>query len=284
LIEERTRATAERYGDVIHEYDVINEMVLNPNAARANRPLFPALDNPENGARILRLARKHLPHATLVSLETGLPATAGTATHYEEAWQYQKALLDLGAPVDVLGYQCHFHSVGLPFEKGAPKAGPDAFTMKGVNAAFERLAALGKPIHITEFSAPSRSSKKVKGSQPGLTPEEVAAWVVNFYTLAFSKPYIRELVCWNVVDGVGGQAIDAGLLTKQGEKKPLYFALRKLLKEDWTTRWQGELSGGTASFRGFFGQYEARLDGFEPAQFSISSQGKREVVVRLRPR
>lgn len=284
LIEGRIRATAERYGSVIGEYDVINEMVLNPKGAHANRPLFPALDNPTNGARILEIARKYLPQAKLVSLETGLPAAPGAATHYQEAWNYQKALLDLHPPVDVLGYQGHFHASGLPFRQGGPKAGPDAYLMTGVNRALEQLAELGKPIHITEFSGPSRSSKKGKGPQPDITPEEVAAWTVNFYTLAFSKPYIHEIIFWNVVDGVGGQAIDAGLLTKDAQRKPLYFALKKLLKEEWATSWQGELADGTANYRGFFGRYEVVAEGYAPAEITFPRTGPRNATVALKPK
>jgi GH35 family endo-1,4-beta-xylanase len=284
LIEGRIRATAERYGNVIHEYDVINEMVSNPGGARRERPLFPSLDDPQNGARILRLARKYLPDATLVSLEAGLITTADSNKHFHDVLNYQKALLALDPPLDVIGYQGHFHSGGMPFPQGHPKAGPEGYKMRGISEGLDCLAALGKPIHITEFSGPSRSSRKGKEGQPGLTPEEVAAWVVNFYTLAFSKPYLREIIFWNVVDGVGGQAIDAGLLTKEGTKKPLYYALRRLLKEEWSSCWQGDLTNGTAVFRGFFGNYEVVVEGYQSARLTIGAAGECEATVHLQPR
>jgi hypothetical protein len=78
--------------------------------------------------------------------------------------------------------------------------------------------------------------------------------------------------------------MDAGLLTKTGEKKPLYHALRKLLKEDWSTRWQGDLVNGTAAFRGFFGKYEVGVPGYGTARFVVGPQDNREVMIRLKPR
>ncbi|MCX7011332.1 MAG: hypothetical protein NTW86_01980 [Candidatus Sumerlaeota bacterium] len=49
------------------------------------------------------------------------------------------------------------------------------------------------------------------------------------------------------------------------------------------TRWQGELADGAASFRGFFGQYEANVDGYELVQFWMKARDKRDVVVRTMP-
>ncbi len=285
LIEGRIRATAERYGRVIHEYDVINEMVDNPEGKRRACPLFPQLVDPENGARIVRLARKYLPDAALVSTEERIITTAPTNLHAKQVVQYQKALLDLGAPVDVIGFQGHYHHPddfhhpdSWTFQQGTPEAGPEAYMMKGVSDGLDWLATLGKPIHITEFTGPSRVQA---GSPGGLTPEEEAAWVVNFYTLAFSKPYIEELVSWNVIDGVGGRAVDAGMLTKKGEEKPLYFALKKLLMEDWTSRWSGSLANGAAAFRGFYGTYEAKVGNYPPVKFQAHAKGGGEIIVRL---
>jgi len=57
------------------------------------------------------------------------------------------------------------------------------------------------------------------------------------------------------------------------------------IKEDWSSRWDGDLSPhGAASFRGFFGKYEANVEGHGAAQFSLGSAGPREVVVRLTKR
>jgi hypothetical protein len=41
------------------------------------------------------------------------------------------------------------------------------------------------------------------------------------------------------------------------------------------------LSSGGAWFRGFFGKYEANVDGYEPAQFWMKAKDKRDIPVRL---
>lgn len=279
LIEKRIRDVARKYGGTIHEYDLINEMLMNLKWANENNPTFPTLGNPANAARIFRIADKYLPDAKLVVLETHLCTLKNK--HYQSIFKYYEKLLDLGAPVDVLGFQGHFYGGGkMPIHRGHPQGGPGTFTMKVISDCLDHLATLGKPIHITEYNPPSRMKKR-KGPQPRLTDEEIAAWTVNYHTLVFSKPYIYQLTRWFVVDGHGGNAMDGGLVTVDGRKKPSYYALRKLLKETWATTWKGNPSDGMASFRGFFGKYEARIPGYKPVKFKLHSKGKRNKVIRM---
>ncbi len=280
LIEKRIKDVAGRYGRTIHEYDLVNEMLMNLKWADRNNPLFPTLADPRNTARIFRIADKYLPDAKLVMLETHLCTLQNP--YYHRLYDYYRAVLDLGAPVDVLGFQGHFYGGGrMPIERGHPQAGPGAFTMKVISDCLDHLATLGKPIHITEYNPPSRMKKR-KGPQPRLTDAEIAAWSVNYYTLVFSKPYIHQITRWFVIDGHGGNALDGGLVTINGVRKPNYFALKKLLKETWTTSWSGEIAGGHVAFRGFFGTYQANVRGYEPVIFRLHSGDPRNITVRLR--
>ncbi len=279
LIEKRISDVAGRYGRIIHEYDIINEMLMNLKWADKHNPNFPTLGDPRNAARIFKIADKYLPDAKLVMLETHLCTLKNP--HYQDIYRYYKQVLELGAPVDVLGFQGHFYGgAQMPISVGHPQAGPGAFTMKVISDCLDHLASLGKPIHITEYNPPSRMKKR-KGPQPHLSDEEIAAWTANYYTLVFSKPYIHQLTRWFVIDGCGGNAQDGGLVTIEGRKKPNYYALRRLLKETWTTRWQGRLDNGEVSFRGFFGRYRARIAGYKPVEFKLYSGGKRRIVIRL---
>ena len=152
--------------------------------------------------------------------------------------------------------------------------------MKIISDCLDHLATLGKPIHITEYNPPSRMKKR-KRPQPRLSDEEIAAWEVNYYTLAFSKPYIQQLTRWFVINGYGGNAIDGGLVTSDGRRKLNYYALKKLLKETWNTKWKGTTINGRVSFRGFFGSYEAKLLGYRPVRFQLHSNGPRKIEVYL---
>ena len=147
-------------------------------------------------------------------------------------------------------------------------------------AAWTVWPRFGKPIHITEFSPPSRDNRK-KGPQPSLTDDEIAAWQVNYYTLAFSKPYIHEITRWFVIDELGGKGMDAGLITKDGKLKPAYYALKRLLKETWSTEWRGTAANGVVSFRGFYGDYEIEVPGYRKATVAARSAGPKSITVKL---
>lgn len=279
LIEKRIKDVANRYSGTIHEYDLINEMIMNLKWANRHNPLFPTLGNPKNAARIFQIADRYLPDAKLVMLETHLCTLKNR--HYQNLYRYYKRVLDLSAPVDVLGFQGHFYGGGqMPISEGHPQAGPGTFTMKVISDCLDHLATLGKPIHITEYNPPSRMKKR-KRPQPRLSDEEIAAWEVNYYTLAFSKPYIQQLTRWFVINGYGGNAIDGGLVTSDGRRKLNYYALKKLLKETWNTKWKGTTINGRVSFRGFFGSYEAKLLGYRPVRFQLHSNGPRKIEVHL---
>ncbi len=279
LIEKRIKDVADKYGKIIHEYDVINEMIMNLKWADKHNPFFPTLSDPKNAVRIFKIADKYLPDAKLVMLETHLCTLANP--HYKTVYNYYKQVIEKGAPVDVVGFQGHFYGGGkMPISKGHPQAGEGAFTMKVISDCLDHLATLGKPIHITEYNPPSRMKKR-KGPQSYLTDEEIAAWTVNYYTLIFSKPYIHQLTRWFVVDGCGGNAIDGGLVTIKGEKKPNYYALKKLLKDTWNTKWRGTLNDGKVKLRAFFGEYEAKVSGYRRVKFKLYSDTPRSVIVRL---
>ena len=279
LIEERIKDVASKYGRIIHEYDIINEMIMNLKWANKHNPLFPTLSDPGNAVRIFKIADKYLPDAKLVMLETHLCTLKNP--HYKKVYGYYEQVIDKGAPVDVVGFQGHFYGGGrMPISEGHPQAGRGAFTMRVISDCLDNLATLGKPIHITEYNPPSRMKKR-KGPQPRLSDKEIAAWTVNYYTLIFSKPYIRQLTRWFVVDGCGGNAIDGGLVTIDGKKKPNYYALKKLLKVTWNTKWQGVLNDGRVKLRAFFGEYEAKVSGYRPLKFKLYSDTPRSIVVQL---
>ncbi len=278
IVEGRIRAVAERYGKRIREYDVLNEVAMRAW-------VFPAKDEPmrdwfadtENGVRCFQLARKYLPDAELVNNDTTIltPTSKGLPL----VMKYSRELLAHGAPVDVIGHQAHFYASGaMPFSEGHALSGKGAFTMAMLEGGLDRLAELGKPVHITEFSAPSRNNQR-KDPQPRLSDEEVAAWQNNYYTLAFSKPYIREITRWFVIDELGGRGVDAGLITRNGALKPAYGALKRLLKETWSTEWRGRAQGDAAAFRGYLGDYEVAAPGKGKAV--VHPEAGKTVTVRL---
>lgn len=272
-IEERIKNVADRYGDKIKEVDVINEFInyqywdKNPHAQYLDSIGFPDFAKPENGLRVLKIARKHMPDAKLVVLETNIWDMNNPVFH--EIYDYHKYLIEHDAPYDYIGYQAHYYARGgLPFQEGTPDLGPRTFMMDRINGALENISSLGKPMVITEFNPPSRNNKNPDPDQPRLSDEEIAAWETNFYTLLFSKPYIDGLSRWFTVDNLGGKGMDAGVVSDDGELKPNYFALKELIKEKWHTRWEGNIDG-EIMFSGYNGTYKVSVEGYEDTTINL---------------
>jgi GH35 family endo-1,4-beta-xylanase len=285
IIEARIRAIAERYGSRIHEYDVLNEIAsrawlwakdMDPTRDSA---VFPRFSETANGARVFQLARKYLPAAELVDNDQTIATSLSQPLQLH--LRYNRDLLAAGAPIDIFGHQAHFYASGeKPFQEGHAAFGKGAFTMAALDRGLEIMGALGKPVHITEFSPPSRDNKR-QGPQPSLADEEIAAWQVNYYTLVFSKPYVHELTRWFVVDELGGRGVDAGLITKDGKLKPAYYALRRLLKETWSTSWDGTAREGEVRLRAFYGDYEVAAPGFRAVRFTLADRHAGPIEVKL---
>ena len=276
-IEDRISSVAGRYGDKIREVDVINEFInyqywdSNPHAQYLKKIGFPDFAKPENGSRVLSIARKHLPEAKLVVLEANLWNTPNPI--FQEILDYHRKLIELGADYDYIGYQAHYYAKrGVAFQEGTKEYGPRTFMMDEINRGIEAAAQLGKPIVITEFNAPSRSNAIKNPQQPRISDAEVAAWETNFYTLMFSKPYIKGISRWFTIDNTGGRGMDAGVVTEEGELKPNYFALKKLIKEKWHTRWEGKSKKGKVDFNGFYGTYVLKAEGFADTEVKSTAE------------
>ncbi|MEX0324289.1 MAG: endo-1,4-beta-xylanase [Puniceicoccaceae bacterium] len=274
VLERRIKQVADRYGDKIVEVDVINEFINyqywneNPHAKYLKTTTFPNFAKPENGARILRIARKHMPNAKLVVLESNIWSVSNPV--FQEIFEYHKRLIELDAPYDYIGYQAHYYAQGnMPFQKGTAKFGPRTFMMDEINKGLEQIATLGKPMVITEFNPPSRSNKVNRPNQVRISDEEIAAWESNFYTLLFSKPYIDGLSRWFTIDNLGGRGMDAGVVTEDGKLKPNYFALKTLIKDKWHTQVDGKLKNGKIEFNGFYGTYLLKVDGKKPVRVQL---------------
>lgn len=286
-IEDRIQQVAERYGDGVREVDVINEFInyqywdQNEHAQYLKTTTYPDMAKPENGVRVLSLARKHFPKAKLVVLETNLWTVSNPV--FQEIYEYHKELIRRGAPYDYIGYQAHYYAIGgTPFIEGTPKFGPRTFMMDDINRGLEQMASLGKPMVITEFNPPSRSNKVKNPKQPRISDEEIAAWETNFYTLVFSKPYMKGLSRWFTIDNLGGRGMDAGVVTEDGRLKPNYHALKKLITEKWHTVRRGRPVAGNVSFDGFRGTYRVRVDGFKAVTVDLTAEtpGQRIQLIR----
>jgi endo-1,4-beta-xylanase len=102
---------------------------------------------------------------------------------------------------------------------------------------------------------------KPKASDWPSTPEGEAFQAreaVRFYTMLFSHPAVEAITWWDFADWHAWKGAPAGFLRKDMTPKPMYDELLRRIKGTWLTKAKLGPSGadGTASFRGFLGDYK----------------------------
>ena len=113
------------------------------------------------------------------------------------------------------------------------------FPLDRVQTILDRYAALGKELHITEFT-PASGGQRITGSHvEGVWDEAAQAdYAVKFYRVCFAHPALRAITWWDLSDQhswlKGG-----GMLRADMTPKPVYEQLKRLIHEEWTTRLAG---------------------------------------------
>ena len=245
-LDRRVRSLAEHYGDVIGQWDAVNESVNTKvptdfgkwgaraplpddytfaTFARANRAFPSSVRFAVNDAGVIR--KPYVP--------------------------FVRSLLDRGADIDIVGVQMHIFkedevrkvAAGEPCQPNMTDWAPADQV-----AALTMLDSLKRPLHISEVTIPS----------PDDTDEGYALQARlarDNYRLWFSWPSVERITWWNVVDHTyWKENLSSGLFTKDMRPKPVYFALDRLINCEWKTRLMVTADeNGKVSFRGFRGSY-----------------------------
>jgi GH35 family endo-1,4-beta-xylanase len=283
LLEQHIKAITERYSGDFIEWDYLNEIRFQKPVRESEYPIIPILDDPATAVRIYNICRKYFPDTRLLPLDQVMWTTTETNTDVQQYLQLTRDIIAAGADFKAIGTQCHFYTNLPSFQDGHHIAGPNTFRMKEISKGLDLLTEFNLPVYITEFNPPSRNGRTIERIpvQASLSEAEVAAWSENYYTLAFSKPYIKELTCWFVIDGVGGRGLDAGFVRTDGTLKPLYYTMKKLLTKTWSTNWAGAAKSAS-TFRGFYGTYEVQAPGYKAQKVELFENHERDIKVVLR--
>ena len=253
--EKRIRDIAERYGDRVDSWDVVNESATDYHVWQGEKAvrgvpcqksvygLMPG-DYTYKG---FQWAAKYLPETAWLNLND-----------YNMAPYFFKQAKDLeanGCRVDVVGSQMHLFNPGESVNI-ARGEGPAHLRPEGVAARFELLSKAGKPIHLSEITitAPDMSAKG----------QMVQAIIMrNLYRAWFAVEKMNGITWWNVVDDCGapGEPSISGLFTRDMRPKTAYFAMDDLINREWKTRMTAKVAGGKVAFRGFKGRYRLTWKG-----------------------
>lgn len=214
----------ERYKNVVGAWEVVNEPYSAPGMA------FGAAE---------ATAKSMQPNAELAMNDYG-----HFYNGFPEMYDYLQAN---SANFNVVGMQAH-----APLDM--------AFPMDRVRDVLARYAALGKPIHITEFT-PSSGGYAVTGSPWRTVWNEAtqADYAEKFYRVAFASPAVDAISWWDVSDA-GSWCPQGGLLRADNSPKPSYDKLNNLINNEWRTNVNGATNAtGNLEYRGFYGKHRVTV-------------------------
>lgn len=246
---------------LIDMWDVINEVVIMPD--------FDRYDNP-----VTRICRKMgqigIVDAMFAQARMANPEGTFLINDFNTSSKYEKLIgdcLDAGVKIDAIGIQSHQHQGYWGQEK--------------LYDVLERFGKFGLPIHFTEntFTSGHLMPQRIVD----LNDYTISSWpstqegqqrqcenIEEFYRILFACPNVEAITTWSFHDGAWLGA-PAGLVTVENKKKPSFYTLKHLIKEEWWTDVQlATNSYGCLELYGFRGDYVACVQG-KTVEFSLQS-------------
>lgn len=241
----------QRYAGLIKNWEVVNEPVNVPGLSL----------NPAH-----QWARAIDPSARLVVNEYG-HFYNGLPEYYSLV---QQAIAD-GIPVDAMGFQAH-----APIDR--------AFPLEHVRFILDQYSALGKKVHITEFTPPSSGQAVTGAVWRGVWNESTqAAYAEAFYRICFAHPAVEAISWWDFSD-TGAWVPGGGMLRSDCTPKPVYNTLKQLIHGEWKTQNSGLTQSGQYQFSGYYGRYRVVVQHngtTQEVQFTVRQGGNNTVTVTL---
>ena len=222
---ERVRREVAGFAGLVDVWDVVNEAVIMPRYDKYDNAITRIAKEygvEELVEMLFRDARAANPRATLVLNDFIL------SREYEDLVEI---LVKRRTPVDAVGLQTHQHQ-GY---RGAETIWDYA----------ERFGRFGLPLHFTENNIVSgdlmpadivdlNDYKRADWPSTPEGEERQREQAVEFYSLLYSHPAVEAVSWWDLADG-GWLNAPAGILHRDLSPKPVYHALKKLIKGDWWT-------------------------------------------------
>lgn len=255
-LERRYKEIAGRYAEDIPTIEVTNEMFWK----EGKTALYRADDFMD---WCYQKAEEHFPYNHLTINEAQPEAFKNFYGNMSAYYLQIERLLKAGRRVDAIGMQYHMmcRSAETEYEFTRPYYDP----LK-LYAVLDRYSDFGKPLQITEMTIPCFSDRA--------EDEQLQADILEqVYSLFFSHPNMEQIIYWNLPDGyaygakqgdmtTGENRFFGGLLRFDLSPKPAFERLEELIHHRWhtdatvTTDKQGR-----AVFKGFYGDYEAEING-----------------------
>ncbi len=244
LISARIQQLAERYGNAIPTWDVVNEVLQT----------HPQVPLPRQYALLaFKEAQRYFPEETRLMInEVTTSSWQNDRREYSPYYLLIENLKAKGANIGGIGLQFHFFSEQLHEDVANGKV----MRPRDIISALDLYGQFGVPLHVSEITIPT-----LPYNQIGL--DRQARMTRNFYRLWFSHPAVGAIIWWNVADGTavaGEDKWNGGLVNRDFSPKPAYNVLNNLIHGEWKTKLTIR-QNGTAPVpgRGFYGDYVATV-------------------------
>lgn len=246
LYEKRMGELRDRYSKRIHSWEVINETLCYCPSPFANAPDYTewSLDKCAEYFSENELIINEYSRNIFDALDTTLIRSPYV--------NYLKYLSAIGKRFDAIGIQYHMF-FGIEEYMKMAEHRYDLKRMYDILDIYN--SEFNKPLQITEITIPCYSKEA--------EDEETQADILErLYKVWFSVPNMESIIYWNLVDGYaafapegseeGENFFHGGLIRYDFTKKPAYYRLQNLIKNEWHTSVSGQ---GNTNFRGFYGKY-----------------------------
>jgi hypothetical protein len=129
----------------------------------------------------------------------------------------------------------NFDGFGLQFIFGLATDGYHVRDPFQVSSLIDKVANLGKALHVTALAAPSQPTNGGAGGASGewhapWSDEVQADWLTTVCEIALSKPYVESVCLEPLVDGPGNILTSGGLLRQDLTAKPALAKLSEMRK------------------------------------------------------
>jgi GH35 family endo-1,4-beta-xylanase len=279
LIKARVLNTVRGFQDAIQIWDVTNEAVNHISWAEATSSAFKSRYHktsdwrgiPVAGAfkreipikeaadwveQSLGWAYAANPRATLIVNDYNQEIDPNVRKRF---YDLARELLERGAPISGIGMQVHPVDHWIwPTE---------------IWDTLEMYADLHLPVHITELHQPSWDHPIEGGWKEGRWDvEKQAEFIAGLYRLCFGHPSVVSINYWGLSDR-NIWINSAGLIDTEYRPKPVFQALKGLIKGEWMTPAFRTVTdvAGQVELSGFYGEYEV----------TVEREGKRHETHRL---
>lgn len=117
-----------------------------------------------------------------------------------------------------------FDAFGLQFIFGLDAEGFHFRDLMQISSLIDRMANLGRPLHVTALAAPSAKPED-NGGETHWSEETQAKWLTDFFRIALSKPYVESVCLQSLCDGDGSGVPFGGVLREDRTPKAALDAL-----------------------------------------------------------